>query len=129
MFLTHLLIILLSFFHHHHRGTWNVPQIPPVFLLSAHLGHLPTWSPARNEIKMQLCLRAILRGSNQPHGSIQPPVISSSTLENGQLSLSLVNFPGSSTSQLTNPSICLLFFSHSKGSRKLINQKSQVNEK
>lgn len=124
--LIHLLIMLFLFFHHHRGGMWNGPQIPPLFLFPYQL----TWAtyplsllPGRDGIKMQLCLRAVAapRGGTQlawqslPQGSIHPPpVISSSSLENRWLSISLANFPGNSTSQLSNLSIRSLFFSNSK---------------
>lgn len=48
--LIHLQIIRLLFFHYHHRRMRNVPQSAPLFLCpsSAPLGHLLTFSPARD---------------------------------------------------------------------------------
>lgn len=101
--LIHLQIIRLLFFHYHHRRMRNVPQSAPLFLCpsSAPLGHLLTFSPARDRVEMQLCLRiAAARtarrgvsaaGWSVPPGPTLAPAVCSSTLENRRLSLSLMN--------------------------------------
>lgn len=105
-------------------------QIPPLFLFPYQL----TWDTYPLSLLSGMKSRCTFvwelswEVGTSPKVQFKPLSLSAPPW-NRLLSLSLMNFPSSSMSQLTNPWICLLFFTHSKGGRKLINQKSQINKK
>lgn len=111
---SHLLTILLSF-HHPHGGTWNVSQIPPLFLFPISSPGTPTYFLS-------------CQGRNKD-AIVYPVAFQSRASIHSLTTVPLIRDAASSASPLTNPSICSLLFRNSKGSKTIIHQKIHVKEK